>query len=191
MIEDCIEYQTNKRKRYHFNGAPLEQWGELKTSPIKTKHIDHKGPLRPSSNSKTHCFVVVNGFSRFLGAHLVRDAKAQTTINALKKWITSCGFPQKIVHGNGSAFKNNDSINWTKDFGMILAPRTTYSPWTNGKSEVQNQHLARYWRKFMNQSGNSWSKLTFKFAFALDTGANYTNGRTPHDIVFGKNQRSQ
>ena len=126
MIEDCIECQTNKRKIYHFNGAPLEQWGELKTSPIKTKHIDHKGPLRPSSKSKTHCFVVVNAFSRFLGAHLVIDTRAQTTINALRKWITSNAFTQKIVHGNGSAFKNNDSINWTKESGINLAPRTSY-----------------------------------------------------------------
>ena len=184
LIEDCIECQTNKTKRHDLHEAPLEQWGELETTPFKTIHIDHKGPLHPSSNS-THCLVVVDAFSRFIGAYPVRNTGAQTTINALEKWITTYGIPQKIVHDNGSAFINSDFIKWTKEFGITLAPRTTYSPWTNGKVEVQNQHLTRYWRNFMNQSGNNWSKLTSKFAFAHNTSVNYTTGQTPYEIVFG------
>ena len=124
-------------------------------------------------------------FSRFLGAYPVRDTGAQTTINALEKWITSYGIPQKIVHDNGSAFINSAFINWTKKFGITLAARTSYSPWTNGKVEVQNQHLTRYWRNFMNQSGNKWSKLASKFAFAHNTSVIYTTGQTPYEIVFG------
>ena len=185
LIEDCIECQTNKTKRHDLHEASLEQWGELETTPFKTIHIDHRGPLRPSSNSNTQCRVVVDAFSRFLGAYPVRDTGAQTTINALEKWITSYGIPQKIVHDNGSAFINSDLINWTKEFGITLAPRTTYSPWPNGKVEVQNQHLARFWRNFMNQSGNNWSKLAPKFAFAHNTSVNYTTGQTPYEIVFG------
>ena len=119
----------------------MEQWGELETTPLKTVHIDHKGPLRLSGNSNTHCPVVLDAFSRFLGARRVRDTGAQTTINALEKWITSYDIPQKIVHDNGSAFINSDFINWAKEFGITLAPRNTYSPSTNGKLEVQNQQL--------------------------------------------------
>ena len=123
----------------------MEQWGELETTPLKTIHIDRKGPLRPSSNSKTLSLVVVDAFSRFLGAYLVRDTGAQTTIKALEKWITLYGIPQKIVHDNGSVFINSNFINWTKEFGITLAPRTTYSPWTNSKVQVRNQHLTRFW----------------------------------------------
>ena len=155
LIEDCIDCQINKTKRHDLHKAPLKQWGELEKTLFKTIHIDHKGPLRPSSNSNTHYLVVVDAFSPFHGAYPVTDAGAQTTINALEKWITSYFIPQKIVHDNGSAFKNSDFINWTKEFGITLAPRTTYSPWTNGKVEVQNQHLTRYWRNFMNQSGTN------------------------------------
>ena len=86
----------------------------------------------------------------------VKDTSAQGTITALEKWITSYGIPQKILHDNGTAFINSDFINWT------LAPRATYAPWTNGKVEVQNQHLTRYWRNFTNVSGNNWSKLAPK-----------------------------
>ena len=85
LIEDCIECQTNKTKRHDLHEAPLEKWGELETTPFKTIHIDDKGPLRPSSNSNTHCLVVVDAFSRFIGTYPVKDTGAQTTTNALEK----------------------------------------------------------------------------------------------------------
>ena len=174
-----------KTKRHDLHEAPLEQCGELETTPFKLIPIDQKGPLRPSSNSNTHCLVVVDAFTEFLGAYLVRDTGAQTTINALEKWITSYSIPQKFVHDSFSAFISSDFINWTKDFGINFAPRITYSPWTNGKVEVQNQHLTRYWRNFMNQSGDNWSKLTSNFAFAHNTSVNYTTGQTSYEIDFG------
>ena len=124
-------------------------------------------------------------FSRFIGVYPVNDTSAQATITALEKWIKSYGIPQKIIHYKATAFINSDFINWTKEFGITLAPRTTYSPWTNGKVEVQNQHLTRYWRNFTNESGNNWSKLAPKFAFAHNTSVNYTTGLTPYEKVFG------
>ena len=39
----------------------------------------------------------------------------------------------------------------------------------------------------MNHSGNNWSKLASKFAFAHNTSVNYTTGQTPYEIVFGTN----
>ena len=127
LIEDCIECQTNKSKRHDLHEAPLEKWGELETTPFKTIHIDHKSPLRPSSNSNNHCLVVVDAFSRLIGVYPVKVTSAPATIYALEKRITSYGIPQKIIHDNGTAFINSDFINWTKEFGVTLAPRTTYS----------------------------------------------------------------
>ena len=73
LFEDCIDCQTNKTKRHDLHEAPLEQWGEIETTPFNTIHSDHKAPLRPSSTSNTHCLFVVDAFSRFLGAYPVRD----------------------------------------------------------------------------------------------------------------------
>ena len=38
---------------------------------------------------------------------------------------------------------------------------------------------------FTNESGNNWSKVAPKFAFAHNTSANYTTRLTPYEIVFG------
>ena len=69
--------------------------------------------------------------------------------------------------------------------GITLCPRTAYSPWTNGKVEVQNKHLTNYRRLFISKSGSNWSEYTCKFAFSHNTAVNYTTGYTPYEILFG------
>ena len=76
----------------------------------------------------------------------VRNTTALATITAVEKWIFSFGIPQSKMHDRGTAFINTKLINGTEDFGITLQHRTAYSPWTNGKTETQNQHIARYWR---------------------------------------------
>ena len=89
------------------------------------------------------------------------------------------------MHDRGTAFINTDFVNWTKELGITPQHRTAYSPWTNGKIETQNQHIARYWWNFLNDARNNWSLLAPKFAFAHNTSVNYTTGKTPYEIVFG------
>ena len=83
----------------------------------------------------------------------VTNTGAQATVAAVEKWILQFGIPQSILHDRGTAFLNTDFVNWTKEFGITLRPRTAHSPGTNGKVETQNQHIARYWRRFLNDAG--------------------------------------
>ena len=115
----------------------------------------------------------------------VRNTTGLATITAVEKWIFSFGIPQSIIHDRGTAFTNTDFINWTEELGITLGPRTSYSPWTNGKIEIQNQHFARYWSDVFNDIGNNWSSIAPKFAFAYNTSVNYPTGKTPYEIVFG------
>ena len=162
----------------------MEEWRN-ETVPFRTIHIDHKGPLHPPSNRNLHCLLVMVAFSRFLMVYPVTNTGAQATISAVEKWIHSFGIPQTIVHDRGTAFINTEFINWTKELGITLQPRTAHSPWANGKSETQNQLMGRFWRNFLNDAGNNWFSLAPKFAFAHNTSVKYTTGRTPYEIVFG------
>ena len=184
LTADCITCQNNKPKPKHRNEVPLEEW-QNDTISFRTVHIDHKGPLHPPSNRNLHCLLVIDAFSCFLMVYPVTNTSAQATIAAIEKWIHSFGIPQSIIHDRGTAFINTDFINWTRELGITLRPRTAYSPWTNGKGETQNQHIARYWRNFLNDAGTNWSSLAPKFAFAHNTSVNYTTGKTPYEIVFG------
>ena len=115
----------------------------------------------------------------------VTNTGAQATISAVEKWLHSFEILQSIVHDRGTAFINTEFIIWTKELGIFLRPRTAHSPWPNGNIETENQHIARYWRNFLNDAGNNWSSLAPKFAFAHNTSVNFTTGKTPYEIVFG------
>ena len=186
LIASCLDCQKNKNKRKDLNEAPLEKWTDTVPFPFHTVHIDHKGPLNPPSNGKHHCLVIVDSFSRFLQVYPVRTTSAQDTINALEKFILSFGIPQKLVYDKGTAFMNEDFTNWTNSLGITHAPRTAFSPWTNGKVEIQNKHLNTHFRIFFEQSKGKWSDLAQKFAFAHNTTANTSTGLTPYEIVFGQ-----
>ena len=182
LTQDCVSCQSNKPKPKRDQEIPLEDC-ETETQVFRTIHIDHKGPLNPQSNGNSHCLLIIDAFSRFLMAYPVRDTSARSTITAMDKWIMHYGIPQSIVHDRGTAFINTEFVNWSKELGITLRPRTANSPWTNGKVETQNQHIARYWRTFLNESGNNWANLATKFAFAHNTSINYTTGKTPYEIV--------
>ena len=180
---DCLACQNNKPKPKHLDEVPLEEWqGDI--APLCAIHIDHKGPLHPPSNRKTHCLIIVYSFLSFLMVYPVSITRAQATTAAVEKWILHCGIPQSIIHDRGTAFFNTDFVNWTRELGIILRPRTAHSPRTNGKIETQNQHIARYWRSFLNDAGSNWASLAPKFAFAHNTNVIYTTGKTPYEIVF-------
>ena len=69
--------------------------------------------------------------------------------------------------------------------GIILRPRTVQSSWTNGKVDTPNPHIARYWGSSLNDAGTNWASFAPKFAFAHNTSANYTTGKTLYEIVVG------
>ena len=184
LTADCLACQNNKPKPKHLNEVPLEEW-QGDTAPLCAIYIDHKRPLHPPSNRNTQCLLIVDSFSRFLMVYPVTNTGAQATIAAVEKWLLHFGIPQSIIRDRGTAFLNTDFVNWTKELGITLRPRTAHSFWTNGKVETQNQHIARYWRSFLNNAGPIWAPLAPKFAFAHNTSVNYTTGKTPYEIVFG------
>ena len=115
----------------------------------------------------------------------VTNTGAQATIAAVEKWILHFGIPQSIIHDRGTTFLDADFVNLTKALGITLRPRTAHSPWTNSKIETQNQHIARFWRRFLSPAGTNCVSLAPKFAFAHNTRVIYTTVKTPYDIVFG------
>ena len=185
LIADCINCQSNKHKRHDINEAEVQKWSEKVPLPFHTVHIDHKGPLNPKSFGYQHCLVVVDAFSRFIQVYPVQSTTAADTVKAMERFITTFGIPQKLVYDRGTAFMNSDFTNWCKELGITMAPRTPYSPWTNGKVETQNKHLARYFRNFISENSNNWAKLAHQFAFAHNTTVSYTTGTSPYEIVFG------
>ena len=184
LTADRRTCQNIKPKTKHLNDVALEErHGD--TALFCAIHIDHKGPLHPPSNRKTHCLLRVDFSSPFAMVYFVTHTRAQTTIAASKRWILHFGTPHSKIHDRITAFFNTHFVNWTKVLGIAFRPRTAHSPWTNGKMETHNQKIGCYWGSFLNDTGTNWAFLAPKCAFAHKTSGNYTTGKTCHEIVFG------
>ena len=146
IIADCLDCQRNKHKRKDFHEAPLEKWTGTVPFPFHTFHIDDKEPLNPPSDGKPHCLIIVDSFSRFIEVYPVRTTIDADTNQAFEKCNLSCGNPQKLDYEKGSSFKNQDFASYIHKLGITHAPRTAFSPWTNGKIEVKNKHLGALFR---------------------------------------------
>ena len=142
LTAGCLTCRNKKPKPKHGNEVPMEEW-QNETVPFPTIHIDHKGPVRLSSNRNLPFLLVIDAFSCLLMIYLAPNTGAQATITYVEEWIHSFGIPQSIVLHRGTAFITIDFINWTKELGITLRHRTSHSLWTNGKTETQNQHIAR------------------------------------------------
>ena len=155
LTAECLACQNSKPKPKHLKEVPLEEEWQGDTAPFCETHIEHKGPLNPPVNRNTHYLLIVDSISRFLMLYPVTNTGAQATIAAVQKWILLFGIPQSIIHDRRTDYPNTDIVNWTKELGIIIRPRTAHSPWTKSKVETQNQDIARFWKKFLNNSGTN------------------------------------
>ena len=65
----CLTCQNNKPKPKHRRKEPLEEW-QNETVPLRTNHIDHKGPLHPPRKPNLPCLFIFDAFFLFLsGIH--------------------------------------------------------------------------------------------------------------------------
>ena len=58
LTADCLTCQNNKPKPNHRNEVSLEE-SQNETVLFRTVHIDHKGPLHPTSASNVHCLLLM------------------------------------------------------------------------------------------------------------------------------------
>ena len=84
LTADWLTCQNDKPKPKHRNEVPLEEW-QNETVPFCTIHIDHKGPIHPTSASNVHCLLIFDAFSRFLKVYPVGNTIASATSSAVEK----------------------------------------------------------------------------------------------------------
>ena len=123
LTADCFTCENNKPKPKHGNEVPFEE-RQNEAVPFCTVHIDHKGPLHPTSASNAHCLLVIDAFSRCLMVYPVRNTTALATISAVEKCIFSFGIPQSITHDRSATFINTEFVNWSKKTWDY--PKTSY-----------------------------------------------------------------
>ena len=81
---------------------------------------------------------------------------------------------------------NQDLASYFDKLGIRPVPGTSYTPWTNGKIDIQNKHLVAHFRNFFEQARGKMDELAPKFANSHNTVPNDSTGISLYEIVLGQ-----
>ena len=161
--------------------APLHPW-EWPAKPWTRVHVDHAGPFL----GKTF-LVLVDSHSKWMEVVIVSSTTSQVTIKALRKIFATHGIPEMIVSDNGTAFTSAEFKCFTKRNGIRHVTSSPYHPATNGLAE----RAVQTFKQALKKSSTSDVETSLdRFLFRYRITPHSTTGRSPSELLFGRNLRS-
>ncbi|CAL8129503.1 unnamed protein product [Orchesella dallaii] len=187
-IKTCDVCQRNK----YDNKRPAGLMGTKPiTSPWHTIYVDLMGPYTPSSpNRFSYVLVAVDGFTKFVELHPLRDATAKSIANVLEKELfCRYGVPRIIVTDNATSFRSEIFGTLCKTWGIRHSFSSPYHPQTN-LSERVNRVVKPMIRCYLDDSKHSkWSEKLSLFQLAINTSKHDSTGFAPATVLFNTNPR--
>lgn len=156
------------------NKMPTKPWADIA--------VDFMGPL-PSGHN---LLVIVDYFSRFTEAVVMKQITAKYTIQALHETFCRFGVPETMKTDNGPQFISDELNTFCKEYGIQLRKITPYWPQANGEVERSNKTILKH-LKISQESGSSdwvWDLRTFLLMYNSTPHA--TTGSAPSVLMFGR-----
>ena len=131
-VTACVECQL--RKTVHSNVYGLLHPIVTEAEPFATIGLDVVSGL-PESQRCTKMVVIVDYFTKMVGAYPIVDEKAVTIADALLKWIWQYGAPRKIISDRGCTLLEQVNQALLHHLGIDSAASSAYHPQTDGLAE--------------------------------------------------------
>jgi len=94
----------------------------LKTIPITWPFavwcLDMVGPFKTARGSMTHLLVVVDKFTKWIGARPIKKLDGATAVKFIKDIILRYGYPHSIITDNGTNFAQGDMAEFCQEKGI-------------------------------------------------------------------------
>ena len=155
-------------------------------------HVDVWGPYRmPSSCGAVYFLTIVDDFSRSVWLHLLLEKSEvrQVLQNFCAYTEKQFGLSVKIVRSdNGTEFTCLSSF--FKQEGIIHQTSCVGTPQQNGRVERKHRHILNVARSLLFQASlptRFWGEAILASAHVINiTPTKVLDGRTPHELLFGK-----
>ena len=133
----CLPCQSSKVHRHTETGIssydePARRFGHI--------HVDIVGPL-PISDGYKYMFTAIDRTTRWPEAFPIKDATADSCVNALTAWVSRFGLPDTITSDRGTNFTSNLWSAVTRNLGIQHRTTTSYNPEANGLVERFHRSL--------------------------------------------------
>ncbi|CAB4040935.1 Transposon Tf2-6 poly [Paramuricea clavata] len=140
--------------------------------------------------SESHLLVVVDYYSRWVEAILLRKTDAQHVIKSLEAIFRTHGLPETIRSDNGPPFASRDFEAFLKSLGIIHKKGVPYWPQSNGGVERCNETLLKIVR-ISRIEGKDWKKALEDFLFHYRVTPHIVTGTTPAELLMGRKLREK
>lgn len=158
----------------HRTKMPMMPWIDIA--------VDFMGPL-PSGHN---LLVLVDYFSRFTEAIVMKQITAKRTIQALHESFCRFGVPETIKADNGPQFISDELAAYCREYGIQLRKTTPYWPQANGEVERANKTILKH-LKISQESGSvDWVWDLRSFLLMYNSTPHATTGEAPSSLMFGR-----
>ena len=180
LAQNCYECNS------HRNNPPQVTnhiWEPAQT-PFERVHADFAGPFLGH-----YFFILIDAFTKWPEIHIVKDIKANTTINICRQIFYTYGLPKYFVSDNGTTFTSQEFTGFLKSHGIIPKYTAPYHPATNGQAERYVQILKNALRKMQATHANAHINLQ-KLLFRYRNIVHSTTGASPAEMLFSRKIRT-
>lgn len=152
--------------------------------PFGLVGIDKFGSIQNSSKGYKYVLIAVDFCTRWVIAHAVKDATADTAAKFVTRLILTYS-PKTILCDNGSEFKGafEETV---RRFDVELLHSSPRHPRCNGMVERANQSISQIMRTIiMEQDHSDWSEALLEAVQCYNTSVHEVTGYTPHFLLYG------
>lgn len=144
--------------------------------------VDFMGPL-PSGHS---IFVMVDYYSRFTEAVVMKQTTAKRTVDALHETFCRFGMPETIRSDNGPQFISEELKSFCAQYGIKLLKTTPYWPQANGEVERANRAILKRLKISQLSENTDWIWDLRSFLLMYNSTPHATTGVSPSKLMFGR-----
>ena len=176
---DCLLVpQPNKRPPMTRHKFPEGPWECLA--------MDLMGPLP----NKQMILVVIDYYSRYQEIKFLTSTTSSVIIKHLSDIFSRLGFPKSIRADNGPQFVSNEFKEFCKDHNIELIQTPPYWPQANGEVENMNKSILKR-LQIAHANGRNYHTEIYKFLLMYNVTPHGTNGKSPSELLFGRNIRDK
>lgn len=187
------QYIENYIKCLTYSLASGKAEGEMEiidkeTTPFKTVHIDHFGPLEETADGYKHILVVIDAYTKYVRLFAVKSTNANEVIASLESLFDNFGIPERIISDRGTAFSSNRFAELVAEKQIKHIMTAVASPWANGQVERVNRFMKSTLAKVINQP-NQWKDKLSLVQHVINNTLNKAINSTPCKLLLGYEQR--
>ena len=130
---------------------------------------------------------IIDHSSRFSVSCVIKSKRKEVIVTKIfQHWITTFGYPNRILVDNGGEFANDEFMTFCENLNIRICTTAAESPWSNGLIERHNAVLGSTVSKTIEES-NCDLELAVAWAISAKNALKNVHGFSPNQLVFGKN----